>query len=107
VEESMTSQSDERDSNVPAAEALASLNESDKDDATDAVTRDDGVPVGAADRDADIERSGGEAADEPASEAEEWGFGTDLDRQTDGGVPVGRADAEADRLRAAQQSDDG
>lgn len=101
----MSTEPRDRDSAVPGSDAVAALNETDKDESTDAVTQDDGVPVGAADRDADIERAGGEAGEGPASEADEWGFGTDLDRQTDGGVPVGRADAEADRLRAAEQGD--
>ena len=67
---------------------------------------DDGVPVGAADAEADARRSGAGDDDERPSNVGE-GFSLDVDpgRETDGGVPVGRADAEADRMGSVEGDD--
>jgi len=75
------------------------------DDVTSGST-DDGVPVGAADAEADARRSGASDNDERLSNVGE-GFGLDVDpgQGTDDGVPVGRADAEADRMRSAEDDD--
>ena len=63
----------------------------------------DGMPVGAADAEADARRSGASDDDERPSNVGE-GFSLDVDhgRETDAGVPVGRADAEADRMGSAE-----
>lgn len=60
---------------------------------------DAGVPVGAADLEADALRS--QAGDDEERSGREEGLDVDPDRATDRGVPVGRADAEADRRRSA------
>ena len=62
-----------------------------------------GMPVGAADAEADARRSGARDSDERPSNVGE-GFLLDVDhgRETDGGVPVGRADAEADRMGSVE-----
>ena len=62
-----------------------------------------GMPVGAADAEADARRSGASGDDERPSNVGE-GFMLDVDpgRETDGGVPVGRADAEADRMSSVE-----
>ena len=67
------------------------------DDLTSGST-DDGVPVGAADAEADARRSGAGDDDERPSNVGE-GFMLDVDpgRGTDDGDAVGSADAEADR----------
>ncbi len=64
---------------------------------------DGGIPVGAADAEADARHSGAGDDDERPSNVGE-GFPLDVDpgRETDGGVPVGRADAEADRMGSAE-----
>jgi hypothetical protein len=63
----------------------------------------DGMPVGAADAEADVRRSGASDDDERPSNVGE-GFSLDVDagRDTDAGVPVGRADAEADRTGSVE-----
>jgi hypothetical protein len=75
------------------------------DDMTSSST-DDGVPVGAADAEADARRSGAGDDDERPSNVGE-GFSSDVDPGpgTDGGVPVGRADAEADRMQSVEDDD--
>ena len=77
------------------------------DDVTSSST-DDGVPVGAADAEADARGSGAGDNDERPSNVGE-GFLLDVDpgRGTDDGVPVGRADAEADRMRSVEDDDRG
>lgn len=67
---------------------------------------DAGVPVGAADAEADARRSGASDDDERLSNVGE-GFLLDVDpgQGTDDGVPVGRADAEADRMRSVEEDD--
>ncbi len=76
------------------------------DDGTTRGSTDDGVPVGAADVEADARRSGASDADERPSNVGE-GFLLDVDpgQDTDDGVPVGRADAEADRMRSVEDDD--
>ncbi len=65
-----------------------------------------GMPVGAADAEADARRSGAGDDDERLSNVGE-GFLLDVDpgQETDGGVPVGRADAEADRMGSIEGDD--
>jgi hypothetical protein len=76
------------------------------DDNMTGSSTDDGVPVGAADAEADARRSGASDADERPSNVGE-GFLLDVDpgRGTDDGVPVGHADAEADRIRSVDDDD--
>ena len=57
----------------------------------------DGMPVGAADAEADARRSGAGDDERPSNVGEGFLLDVDPGRETDGGVPVGRADAEADR----------
>jgi hypothetical protein len=63
---------------------------------------DDGVPVGAADAEADRQRAAGD------SDADDASFvnADTTDSETDQGVPVGRADAEQDRLRASSDDEE-
>jgi hypothetical protein len=72
------------------------------DDMTSGST-DDGVPVGAADAEADARRSGASDNDDRLSNVGD-GFLLDVEpgQGTDDGVPVGRADAEADRMRSVE-----
>ena len=76
------------------------------DDGMTSGSTDDGVPVGAADAEADARRSGASDNDERPSNVGE-GFLLDVDpgQGTDDGVPVGRADAEADRMRSGGDDD--
>jgi hypothetical protein len=73
------------------------------DNETSSSSTDGGMPVGAADAEADARRSGAGDQDERPSNVGE-GFMLDVDpgQETDGGVPVGRADAEADRMGSAE-----
>ena len=58
-----------------------------------------GMPVGAADAEADARRSGaGDQGERPSNVGEGLMLDVDPGQETDGGVPVGRADAEADRM---------
>lgn len=76
------------------------------DDDTTSGSTDDGVPVGAADAEADARRSGaGDDDERPSNVGEGLLLDVDPSRGTDDGVPVGRADAEADRMRSVE--DDG
>ena len=59
---------------------------------------DGGMPVGAADAEADARRSGAVDDERPSNVGEGFQLDVDPGRGTDGGVPVGRADAEADRM---------
>ena len=59
---------------------------------------DGGMPVGAADAEADARRSGAGDDERPSNVGEGFQLDVDPGRGTDGGVPVGRADAEADRM---------
>jgi hypothetical protein len=63
---------------------------------------DDGMPVGAADAEADARRSGASDDERPSNVGEGFSLDVDPGRETDGGVPVGRADAEADRMGSAE-----
>ena len=63
---------------------------------------DDGMPVGAADAEADARRSGASDDGRPSNVGEGFSLDVDPGRETDGGVPVGRADAEADRTGSAE-----
>ena len=76
------------------------------DNETSSSSTEGGMPVGAADAEADARRSGADANDERPSNVGE-GFQLDVDpgRETDGGVPVGRADAEADRMGSVEGDD--
>ena len=76
------------------------------DDGMTSGSTDDGVPVGAADAEADARRSGaGDEDERPSNVGEGLLLDVDPSRGTDDGVPVGRADAEADRMRSVE--DDG
>jgi hypothetical protein len=66
---------------------------------------DGGMPVGAADAEADARRSGAGDDERPSNVGEGFQLDVDPGRETDGGVPVGRADAEADR-RGSVEGDD-
>jgi hypothetical protein len=61
---------------------------------------DQGVPVGGADVEADVERASDERADEP--DRDEFLQIGAVEGSADQGVPVGAADAEEDRRRATQ-----
>ena len=74
------------------------------DDMTSSST-DDGVPVGAADAEADARRSGAGDDERPSNVGEGFSLDVDPGRGADGGVPVGRADAEADRTRSLEDDD--
>ncbi len=64
---------------------------------------DGGMPVGAADAEADARRSGASDDDErPSNVGEGLLLDVDPGRETDGGVAVGRADAEADRMSSVE-----
>ena len=67
------------------------------EDVTDRST-DDGVPVGAADAEADAHRAGADDDDAFAGEASGAALLSD-NGATDAGVPVGSADADADQGR--------
>jgi hypothetical protein len=80
---------------VTAGDALTG----DRDSTT--TSRDDGVPVGAADAEADAARTGAAETDETLANPGEASAPDLADTpRTDDGVPVGEADAEADRRRA-------
>ena len=67
---------------------------------------DDGVPVGAADAEADARRSGaGDDDERPSNVGERLLLDAHPGRRIDDGVPVGRADAEADRRRSVEDDD--
>ena len=66
---------------------------------------DDGMPVGAADAEANARRSGAGDDERPSNVGEGFSLDVDPGRETDGGVPVGRADAEADRMGSAEGDD--
>ena len=68
------------------------------EDVTDRSTDDDGVPVGAADAEADARQAGADDDDAFAGEASGAALLSD-NRATDAGVPVGSADADADQGR--------
>ncbi len=76
------------------------------DDMTSSST-DDGVPVGAADLEADARSSGASVDERPSNVGEGFLLDVDPGRGTDDGVPVGRADAEADRMRSVEDDDRG
>jgi hypothetical protein len=88
---------------VTGIAAGAALNESDQGQRPD----DDGVPVGAADRDADRVASGADPAtagdqDEPSLREVMFGDNAlDDDTPTDQGEPVGLADRNADAERSS------
>ena len=63
---------------------------------------DGGMPVGAADAEADARRSGAGDDERPSNVGEGFSLDVDHGRETDAGVPVGRADAEADRMGSAE-----
>src|SRR4051794_40277545 len=85
---------------LPGVAAAGGLRQSDDDENR---STDQGVPVGEADREADIERSGADADDDDAVAAPGPAFMFDdlggENRGSDDDVPVGAADAEADRER--------
>ncbi len=64
---------------------------------------DQGVPVGAADAEADAKRAGDESRSNEADSNEEYLDQADAESGTDQGVPVGSADAEQDRLNASSE----
>jgi hypothetical protein len=66
---------------------------------------DDGVPVGAADAEADARRSGARDDERPSNVGEGFLLDVDSGQGTDDGVPVGHADAEADRMRSGGDDD--
>jgi hypothetical protein len=67
---------------------------------------DGGMPVGAADAEADARRSGaGDDDERPSNVGEALSLDVDPGRGTDGGVPVGHADAEADRMGSVEGDD--
>lgn len=68
------------------------------DNETSSSSTDGGMPVGAADAEADARRSGAGDDERPSNVGEALSPDVDPGRATDGGVPVGRADAEADRM---------
>ena len=79
---------------VTAGDALTG----DRDSTT--TSTDDGVPVGAADAEADAVRTGADEPDETLANPGEAAAPDLADSPAaDDGVPVGEADAEADRLR--------
>jgi hypothetical protein len=94
---------------VPPA-ALAGVATNDQD----ATRTDDGVPVGAADAEADAVRSGAGGNDDSLADSAAGavpGTAGDLDAPregaaTDDGVPVGQADVEADRVRSGAEGDE-
>ncbi|MEP6648372.1 MAG: hypothetical protein ABJA74_00450 [Lapillicoccus sp.] len=61
---------------------------------------DEGVPVGTADVEADVERASDDRPDE--QDRDEFLQEGAVESTTDEGVPVGTADAEEDRRRAAE-----
>jgi hypothetical protein len=93
----------------PAVTAGAARGLADEDETTTGRSTDDGVPVGAADAEADARRSGAGADDQWQPDVLEEGSlgGLGAGGATDDGVPVGAADAEADRQRATEQDDAG
>ena len=64
-----------------------------------------GMPVGAADAEADARRSGAGDDERPGNVGEALSPDVDSGRATDGGVPVGQADAEADRMGSVEGDD--
>src|SRR3954452_2689407 len=84
---------------LPGVAAAGGLRQSDDDESR---STDQGVPVGEADREADIERSGADADDDAVAAPGPAFMSDDLggeNRGSDEDVPVGAADAEADRER--------
>ncbi|SDN44017.1 hypothetical protein SAMN05660642_04844 [Geodermatophilus siccatus] len=76
------------------------------DNETSSSSPDGGMPVGAADAEADARRSGaGDQDERPSNVGEGLLLDVDPGQETDGGVPVGRADAEADRMGSAEGDD--
>jgi hypothetical protein len=65
---------------------------------------DEGVPVGAADAEADRKQAAGEEGS--GSDDSAFVNADTTDSETDQGVPVGRADAEQDRLRASSDEEE-
>ena len=76
-----------------------------RDDDMTSGSTDDGVPVGAADAEADVRRSGASDEERPSNVGEGFLLDVDPGQGTDDGVAVGRADAEADRMRAVEDDD--
>jgi hypothetical protein len=87
---------------LPGVAAAGSLRQ-DADD--EARVTSDGAPVGEADREADMERSGVDVDDDavgaPGAALGPDDLGTE-NRGSDDGVPVGADDAEADRERTTE-----
>ncbi len=75
------------------------------DNETSSSSTEGGMPVGAADAEADARRSGAGDDERPSNVGEALSPDVDPGRATDGGVPVGQADAEADR-RGSVEGDD-
>ncbi len=75
------------------------------DNETSSSSTEGGMPVGAADAEADARRSGAGDDERPSNVGEALSPDVDHGRATDGGVPVGQADAEADR-RGSVEGDD-
>lgn len=75
------------------------------DEAASTAQTDQGVPVGDADVQADIDRASGESEDEGEREPDTLDFAEKAQPHltTDQGATVGHADAEADRQRAAEE----
>src|SRR3954470_13115028 len=89
---------------VPAVAVTAGDALTDDRDSTTTST-DDGVPVGAADAEADAARTGASGTDDETLANPGQASRPDLasdDTETDDGVPVGQADAEADRQRTTE-----
>ena len=72
------------------------------DNETSSSSTDGGLPVGAADAEADARRSGAGDNERPSNVGEALSPDVDTGRATDGGVPVGQADAEADRMGSVE-----
>ena len=75
------------------------------DNETSSSSTEGGMPVGAADAEADARRSGAGDDERPSNVGEAFSPDVDSGRATDGGVPVGQADAEADRMGSAEGDD--
>ena len=88
---------------LPGVAAAAGLRRSDDDETR---SSDQGVPVGEADREADMERSGAGGDEDTSMTAPRAAFMSDLGVENAGSddeVPVGAADAEADRERTTEE----
>jgi hypothetical protein len=84
---------------LPGVAAAGGLSQSDDDENR---TTDDGVAVGEADREADVERSGADDGDHDVLAPPDTGLTPDAVGTaggSDDGTPVGAADADADRRR--------